>query len=65
MQIDVFDDDQIELFKWLEPDEDNKKFQCKLKPDAPEKFKAVFEKVRDMFDKSKQEELNKMLKELK
>lgn len=63
MTIDVFDDDQIELFKWLEPDENNEKFHYKLKSDAPEKFKAVFEKVRDMFDRSKQEELHKMSKE--
>ena len=48
---DLFDDDEMEMFeKWLEYDKNgDHRFWMKLKDDAPEKFKKIYEEVRNRY----------------
>ena len=46
--------DELELMtKWVEEDPDNERFWIKIKPDAPEKFKKLFEEVKKSFTERK------------
>ena len=50
MCLDFNNLDELELMtKWVEKDPDNELFWAKLKPDAPEKFKKLFEEVKKRF----------------
>ena len=54
MCLDLNNPDELELMtKWVEKDPDNKLFWAKLKPDAPEKFKKLFEEVKKRFTERK------------
>ena len=54
MCLDLNNQDELELMtKWVEKNPDDEMFWIKLKPDAPEKFKKLFEEVKKRFTERK------------
>ena len=54
MCLDFDNLDEFELMsKWVEYNPEDKRFCLKLKPDAPEKFKKLFEEVKKRFTERK------------